>query len=80
MNRLTHNQFRGALRKGLGRAVLHVREIGATGVAKQHGYFVSFQPTGPDDANLGSPKQMGIFRLQKYTKGATDEGAIAKGL
>jgi hypothetical protein len=32
MNRLTQEQFRNALRKGLGRALLHVREFGAVGL------------------------------------------------
>ncbi len=32
MKRLTQDQFRDALRKGFGRAVLHVREFGATGL------------------------------------------------
>jgi hypothetical protein len=32
MDRLTQDQFRDALRKGLGRAVLHVREFGAAGL------------------------------------------------
>ncbi|NLF09760.1 MAG: hypothetical protein GX594_17540 [Pirellulaceae bacterium] len=32
MNRLTQDQFRDALRKGFGRAVLHVRDFGATGL------------------------------------------------
>jgi hypothetical protein len=32
MNKLTESQFRNALRKGLGRAVLHVRHFGAAGL------------------------------------------------
>ena len=32
MNQLTQDQFRNALRKGFGRAVLHVREFGAAGL------------------------------------------------
>lgn len=31
------------------------------GVAQQHGYIARFLPIGPDDPEVGSPTQMGIF-------------------
>lgn len=34
----------------------------ATGVAERHGYTVAFEPIGPEDADLGPPTQMGVFR------------------
>jgi 3' terminal RNA ribose 2'-O-methyltransferase Hen1 len=34
----------------------------ATRVAAAYGYAVTFLPIGPEDADLGSPTQMGIFR------------------
>jgi hypothetical protein len=33
----------------------------ATGVAERFGYTVRFAPVGPEDAEVGSPTQMGIF-------------------
>jgi len=33
----------------------------ATGVADRYGYSVAFQGIGPEDAELGSPTQMGAF-------------------
>jgi 3' terminal RNA ribose 2'-O-methyltransferase Hen1 len=33
----------------------------ATGVAERFGYAVRFTPVGPEDAEVGSPTQMGIF-------------------
>ncbi|HTA73854.1 MAG TPA: 3' terminal RNA ribose 2'-O-methyltransferase Hen1 [Gemmatimonadaceae bacterium] len=33
----------------------------ATGVAERFGYTVRFTPVGPEDAEVGSPTQMGIF-------------------
>lgn len=33
-------------------------------VAQQHGYTVRFVPVGPDDEQVGSPTQMGIFERQ----------------
>lgn len=39
----------------------------ATGVADKYGYSVTFQDIGPDNADLGSPTQMGIF-LRNSTK------------
>lgn len=35
MNPLTQDQFRDSLHKGLGRAVIHVREFGAAGLADE---------------------------------------------
>ena len=34
----------------------------ATGVADRFGYSVRFEPVGPEDANLGAPTQLGVFR------------------
>jgi hypothetical protein len=37
----------------------------ATGVGERFGYTVRFTPVGPEDAEVGSPTQMGIFtRIQ----------------
>jgi hypothetical protein len=33
----------------------------AEGVAKQRGYRVRFLPIGPEDAQVGSPTQLGLF-------------------
>jgi 3' terminal RNA ribose 2'-O-methyltransferase Hen1 len=33
----------------------------ANGIAKRFGYTARFTPVGPEDVNLGSPTQMGIF-------------------
>ena len=33
-----------------------------TGVAERFGYAVRFEPVGPEDADLGAPTQMGVFR------------------
>ncbi|MEN6451738.1 MAG: 3' terminal RNA ribose 2'-O-methyltransferase Hen1 [Thermoguttaceae bacterium] len=35
----------------------------ATGLAERFGYAVEFHPVGPEHAELGSPTQMGVFRL-----------------
>jgi len=37
----------------------------STRVAGSHGYEVSFLPVGEEDATLGAPTQMAIFRLSK---------------
>ena len=37
-------------------------EAWATGVAARHGYDVRFLPVGIEDATLGAPTQMGVFR------------------
>jgi len=34
----------------------------ATEVAERHGYHVQFLPIGPEDAQVGAPTQMGVFR------------------
>lgn len=33
-------------------------------VAQRHGYTVTFHPIGPEDATLGAPTQMGVFRQE----------------
>ena len=35
----------------------------AAAVAERHGYEVAFQAIGEDDAEVGPPTQMGVFRL-----------------
>ena len=40
----------------------------ATGVAERFGYAVRFLPVGPEDEELGSPTQMGIFTLDLTTE------------
>ena len=35
----------------------------ATSVAERFGYLVAFEPVGPEDPAVGSPTQMGVFRL-----------------
>lgn len=36
----------------------------ASGIAERFGYSVRFLPVGPEDLNLGSPTQMGIFAIK----------------
>jgi small RNA 2'-O-methyltransferase len=40
-------------------------ESWARGVSERHGYHVIFADIGPGDAWLGSPTQMGVFRLKE---------------
>jgi small RNA 2'-O-methyltransferase len=42
-------------------------ESWARGVSERHGYDVTFAGIGPNDAWLGSPTQMGVFRLKQST-------------
>jgi 3' terminal RNA ribose 2'-O-methyltransferase Hen1 len=37
----------------------------AKGIAERFGYAVRFLPIGPEDAEIGSPTQMGVFRVQQ---------------
>lgn len=37
----------------------------ASRVGKQHGYSVRFMPVGPEDKDVGSPTQMGVFERHK---------------
>lgn len=39
-------------------------EAWANGVAERFGYSVRFLPVGPENANVGAPSQMGVFRSQ----------------
>jgi 3' terminal RNA ribose 2'-O-methyltransferase Hen1 len=39
--------------------------IWATAVAERFGYSVRFEPIGPEDPEVGSPTQMGVFSLGK---------------
>ena len=36
----------------------------ANRIAENHGYEVEVLPIGEEDENVGSPSQMGIFRLK----------------
>lgn len=36
----------------------------AKGVAERFGYAVRFAPVGPEDSEIGSPTQMGVFNVR----------------
>jgi 2-polyprenyl-3-methyl-5-hydroxy-6-metoxy-1,4-benzoquinol methylase len=44
-------------------------EAWATGVAARFGYDVRFLPVGPEDAEVGSPTQMGVFVIETEAQG-----------
>jgi 3' terminal RNA ribose 2'-O-methyltransferase Hen1 len=42
-------------------------QVWAESICERFGYTVRFLPIGPEDANVGSPSQMGVFELRENT-------------